>query len=208
MTDSSIAATVTATFKNLLARIKTIGLVASGVVLVLAITSFFTAHPLATFLKLVSFAGVALMLLSVAVMILTFKKAREVASAALIASLVAALIGTVVSLAFARSVPSSALVLLSLAAGGVLGALWSRTNLLFIDKGRVRMRGTVWYLAVWALTLAVNQGVSIMTGRAPVVVSCLALAGAGLAIGNTAGIIFRASKAAAPLQRMRSKSHA
>ena len=41
------------------------------------------------------------------------------------------------------------------------------------------MRGTIWYLAVWALTLALNQSISIMTGRAPVIVSCLALAGAG-----------------------------
>ena len=207
MTDASIVATVTATFKNLVARSKTIGLVAGGVVLVLAVVSFLTPHPLATFLKLISFAGVVLMLFSVAVMILTFKKAKEVVPAAMIASLGAALVGTFVSLVFARTVPSSTLVLLSLVAGGVLGVLWASTNILFIDKARVRMRGTIWYLAVWAITLAVNQGVSIMTGRTPVVVSCLALAGAGLAIGNTAGIIFRANKAAAPLQRSRSKMH-
>jgi hypothetical protein len=208
MTDSTISTTLTATIKRLAAQIKTIGIVAGAVTAVLAIISFFTAHPLATFLKLISFAGVVLMLFSVAVMILTFKKAREVAPPAMLASLAAALIGTFVSLAFARNMPSSALVLFALLAGGALGALWSRTTLLFVDQGRVRMRGTIWYLAVWALTLAVNQSISIMTGRAPVAVACLALAGAGLAIGNTAGLLFRTNKAAAPLHRAKNKSHA
>ena len=208
MAESTIATTLTATIKNLAAQIKTIGIVAGAIVVVLAIVSFLTAHPLATFLKLVSFAGVVLMLFSVAVMILTFKKAREVVPAAMLASLAAALIGTLISLTFAHAVPSSTLILLALLVGGGLGALWSRTTLLFVDQGRIRMRGTIWYLAVWALTLAINQGVSIMTGRAPLIVSCLALAGAGLAIGNTAGLIFRANKAAAPLHRARSKSRA
>ncbi len=206
MTGSTISAILTATLKRLAAQIKTIGIVVGAAAAVLAIVSFFTAHPLVTFLKLISFAGVLLMLFSVAMMILTFKKAREVVPAAMLASLVAALIGTFVSLAFARSMPSSALVLLVLLAGGALGALWSRTTLLFVDQGRIRMRGTIWYLAVWALTLAVNQSMSIMTGRAPVVVSCLALAGAGLAIGNTSGLIFRANKASAPLLRAKNRA--
>ena len=207
MTGSTFMATITATIKSLVAQIRMMAIVAGAAVAVLAVISFFTAHPLATFLRLVSFAGVGLMLLGVSVMILTFKKAREVAPAAMLASLAAALTGTFVSLAFAQTVPHRTLVLFALIVGGVLGAVWSRTTLLFVDGKSIRMRGTIWYLAVWALTLALNQGVAIVTGRTPLATALLALFGAGIAIGNTLGLILRAKKAVTLVQPAGSQSH-
>ena len=68
--------------------------------------------------------------------------------------LAAALLGTFVSLALMYILPPTGLIVLALLMGGVLGALWSRTTRLFVDGKRVRMCGTAWYLAVWALTLA------------------------------------------------------
>jgi hypothetical protein len=207
VTGSTFTATITATIKSLVAQIRMMAIVAGAAAAVLAVISFFTAHPLATFLRLVSFAGVGLMLFGVAVMILTFKKAREVVPAALLVSLAAALIGTFVSLAFAQTVPHRTLVLFALIVGGVLGAVWSRTTLLFVDGRSIRMRGTIWYLAVWALTLALNQSVAIVTGRTPLATALLALFGAGIAIGNTLGLILRARTAKALIQAAGSQSH-
>lgn len=207
MTEPSISATLAATFESLVGSIKTIGLVTGAVLVLFALVSFFGPHPLATFLKLMSLAGVALMLFSTAVMILTLKKARDLAPTTLLGSLAVTLLATFVSLAFMSFLPPKGFVILALLVGGGLGVLWSRTARLFVDGKRIRMRGTVWYLAVWALALALNQGFAAVTGRTPIAMTLLTIAGAGLAVGNTLAILWRARRAAAVLQIAGSSGH-
>lgn len=197
----------TATIKNLVAQYRSMAVKAAAGVGVLAVVCLFTANPFATFFRLVTFAGIGLMLISIVVMILTFKKAREVASAALLASLAVALLSTFVMLWFMPFAPPWGLMILAVLAGGLAGAAWSRTTRFFIDGGRLRMCGTIWYLAVWALTLAFNQGGAIITGRTPVAMTLLTLAGAGIATGNTLGLILRTRKTAVLLRSTGSGHH-
>lgn len=207
MTGTDFVSAIKSTIKGLISQIKAIGIAAGALAGAFAVISLFTAHPLATFLRLVSWAGVIMMLLGAAVMILTFKRARDVVPAALLASLTAALIATFISLAFVRFLPPGGWMLIAVLAGAAIGAVWSRTTLLFVDERRLRIKGTIWYLAVWALTLALNQGVAIVTGRTPMTTILLALAGAGIACGNTLGLILRTRKAAALLRPARSEHH-
>ena len=192
----------------LLRSVKQLVVFGGGLIVVLIAVSFLTANPLATFLWLLSLAGVALMLLSVAAMLLTFRIARQVAPAALLAALVVTMISTFLTLAISGAIPSGLATIVALLGGGLLGAAWSSTTRLSVDGARVRMRGTIWYLAVWALIFAASQGAAILTGRTPIVISILTLVGVGLAAGNTLGLIWRIRQSKASARSLGNDGHA
>jgi hypothetical protein len=192
----------------LLRSVKQIVVIGGGLLVALIAVSFLTANPLATFLRLLSLAGVVLMLLSVAAMLLTFRTARQVAPAALLASLVTTLVSTFLALAIAGAMPSRLVTIVALLGGGLLGAAWSLTPLLSIDGAGVRMRGTTWYLAVWALLFAASQGVATFVGRTPVIVAILTLIGVGLAGGNTLGLLWRIQRTGAAARSLENDGHA
>ncbi len=200
--------TLVSVLKNLSAQIRRVAIMIGLGVAALAAISLLTANPLTTFMRLIAFVGVAMLLFSVAVMLLTFRRAREIVPAALLASLVVTLVSTFVSLALTHALPSSAIVFVAVLGGALVGAAWSLTTLLFVDGAQIRMCGTVWYLAVWALTLSFNQGATLLTGRTPVVMTVLTLVGTGLAIGNTLGLIVRARQAEALPKSLGSGGHA
>lgn len=195
----SFADAFVAVFRAIGRQIKSIATLTGVLIAVFAGIALCSANPLATLFKLVSVAGIVLMLLSIGAMILTFNKATEVEPVALLAALVVVLLGTMVTLRFTYGRPTPAVMLLSLLAGGVLGFVWSRTSAFFIVGRRIRMKGSIWSLAVWALTLALNQAVVLVIGHAPTTVICLALTGAGVTAGNTVGLLLRARRAAALL---------
>jgi len=193
----------------LLRSAKHIVVFGGGLLAALIAVSFLTGNPLATFLRLLSLAGVVLMLLSVAAMLLTFRTARQVAPAALLASLVVTVISTFLALAIAGAIPSRlATIVALLGGGGLLGAAWSLTPRLSIDGAGVRMRGTTWYLAVWALLFAASQGVATFAGRTPIIIAILTLVGVGLAGGNTLGLLWRIQRTAAAAKSLGSDGHA
>jgi len=192
----------------LLRSVKQIVVIGGGLLVALIAVSFLTTDPLATFLRLLSLAGVVLMLLSVAAMLLTFRTARQVAPAALLASLVTTLVSTFLALAIAGAMPSRLATIVALLGGGLLGAAWSLTPLLSIDGAGVRMRGTTWYLAVWALLFAASQGVATFAGRTPVIVAILTLIGVGLAGGNTLGLLWRIQRTGAAARSLGNGGHA
>ena len=192
----------------LLRSVKQIVVIGGGLLVALIAVSFLTTDPLATFLRLLSLAGVVLMLLSVAAMLLTFRTARQVAPAALLASLVMTLVSTFLALAIAGAIPSRLATIVALLGGGLLGAAWSLTPLLSIDGAGVRMRGTTWYLAVWALLFAASQGVATFAGRTPIIIAILTLVGVGLAGGNTLGLLWRIQRTGAAARSLGNDGHA
>lgn len=205
MTFSAAVAEVQAA---LVRSVKLIVLFGGGLVVVLIAISLFSANPLATFLHLLSLAGIALMLLSVGAMLATFKIVRQVEPAALLTSLVVTVVCTFLALAISGAMPSGLATIVALLAGAAIGAIWSRTTLLSVDGARVRMRGTIWSLAVWALIFAASQGATILTGRAPAVTSILTLIGVGLAAGNSIGLILRVQRAGAAARSLGNSGHA
>jgi len=171
------------------------GVMLAGGLMLIGAVALMADDPLRMFFRLLSLAGTALMLLSVALMLVTFRRARVLAPAALLTTLLASLISTGLSLILSGAAvdPVSAI---AITAGGLaMGVGWSLTTLLFIDGEIVRGRGTPWHLMVWALSLAVNQVVAVTGAGNPATATLMMLAGAGLTIGHSLGLIVRVRQA-------------
>jgi len=178
---------------------KTAGLMACGV-LVLLVVSLFFEQPLQIFFTLLSVAGTAMMLLSVVSMLLTFRRARTLAPLALLVSLGVSLFSTLLSLWFAADLPSAGVLVLALVAGAGAGLGWSYTTLLYVDGDHVCGRGTAWYLLIWAASFAVNQLVASISSGDAGMAAVMMTVSAGLAAGNTLGLVLRVRRVTAALR--------
>jgi hypothetical protein len=180
---------------EILGRLKT-GAMLIAALAALAIVSAFFAHPLQTFFRLISIAGTAMLILSVVMMVLTFRKAKTIEPVALLLALAISVVGTLFSLWFGGRPPATAMVLAAALAGSLIGVGWSLTTLLFIDNTEIRGRGTAWYLVIWGLTFAMNQIGALVFGHVPSAMTLLMLASAGLTVGNTLGLVVRVQRVA------------
>lgn len=170
--------------------LKMAGLVLAGIVVLLLVSLPFP-DPLATFLGLLGVAGAIQTLVSVASMLLTFRQARVAGRGPLLLSLGATLLATLVGLWLAAESPSAGGVLASLLVGAAGGWFLARGTLLYVDGGQVRSRGTLWSLAAWALSFALNQLVTVLSGGVSAVASIAVVLSAGLTAGNTLGLLLR-----------------
>ena len=186
---------------EILGRLKT-GAMLIAALAALAIVSLFFAHPLQTFFRLISIAGTAMLILSVVMMVLTFRKAKTIEPVALLLALAISVVGTLFSLWFGGRLPATPMLLAAAVAGSLIGVGWSLTTLLFIDNTEIRGRGTAWYLVIWGLTFAMNQIGALVFGHVPSAITLLMLASAGLTVGNTLGLVVRVQRVAAYISPM------
>ena len=170
--------------------LRTAAMLVLGLV-VLAALSLLSSAPLEAFFRLLSYAATAMMLVSVAAMLLTFRQARRLEPVALLLSLAVSLLSTLLSLALAATIPPGLLLLGGFAAGLVAGGLWARTTLLFVDGDTVRGRGTIWSLAIWAASFALSQLVTVTAGTSGLAGALMMMGSAGLAAGNAVGLALR-----------------
>jgi hypothetical protein len=189
--------------RNIGAQIKSeiLGRLKTGAMLIaalapLAIVSLFFANPLQAFFRLISIGGTAMLILSVVMMVLTFRKAKTIEPVALLLALAISVVGTLFSLWFGGRPPATSMVLAAIVAGSLIGVGWSLTTLLFIDNAEIRGRGTAWYLVIWGLTFAMNQIGALIFGHIPSAMTLLMLASAGLTAGNTLGLVVRVQRVA------------
>ncbi|HRK25451.1 MAG TPA: hypothetical protein PLQ11_10910 [Beijerinckiaceae bacterium] len=168
-----------------------------GGVLALGFVALFSDDPLLTFFKMLSIAGTVLMLMSVALMLVTFRRARVLAPAALLTTLAVSLASTLISLWLGGGVVDPTRGMAALASGGLIGWAWASTMLLFVDEGVVRGRGTLWHLAIWAVTFAINQLAAVTGQGDPGIVQIVMLASAGIAAGHAVGLSLRIRSARA-----------
>ncbi|MCW5686952.1 MAG: hypothetical protein KIT76_00245 [Pseudolabrys sp.] len=178
---------------EILGRLKT-GAMLVAALAVLALISLFFASPLQTLFRLISIASTAMLILSVVMMVLTFRKARTIEPVALLLALGISIFGTLISLWFGGRTPAPSMLLAALLAGSLIGVAWSLTTLLFIDNTEIRGRGTAWYLVMWGLTFAMNQIGGLVFGHVPSAMTLLMLAGVGLTVGNTLGLVVRVQR--------------
>ncbi len=158
---------------------------------ILGVLSLFSDNPLETFFRLLSIVGTILLVLSIIVMLVSFRKAREVSRLSVAFAVVVSLASTVVSLWLS---PTGISVLLSAAAltgGAAMGAAWAETMLLYVDDTQVQVRGTIWSLLIWGLTVAFNQLVAIGLGRTPVMGAIATLVAFGIVSGHSLGLLVR-----------------
>lgn len=142
---------------------------------------------------LLGLAGTALLVLSVAVMLLTWRRARRVTAWS---QIVPVLVSVVTVAIFVATVPSRTepVVLLASAAFGVLaGGVWALTDRLSTEGGRVLGTGTPWHLVVWAGVLVVNQAVALVGGRGPAVTMTLLFLSLGLVVGRSGVTLARSA---------------
>lgn len=186
---------------EILGRLKT-GAMLIAALAALAVASLFFAHPLQTFFRLISIGGTAMLILSVVMMVLTFRKAKTIEPVALLLALAISVVGTLFSLWFGGRPPATPMLLAAVVAGSLIGVGWSLTTLLFIDNTEIRGRGTAWYLVIWGLTFAMNQIGAMVFGHVPSAMTLLMLASAGLTVGNTLGLVVRVQRVAATISPM------
>jgi len=187
----SFSAAVSEVHAALLRSVKQIAVFGGGVLVVLIAISLMTKEPLVTFFVLLSYVGVVMAAFGAVVMLLTFRSARTIAPGALAVSMATTLTTSALSLALAQGRPSWTVVFATLAVGALTGGFWSSTLLLSADGAAVKARGTLWYLAIWAATFAVNQVFAGFTGATPVLGALALTFGAGLSLGNSLGLILR-----------------
>lgn len=149
--------------------------------------------------RVASILGTVLFVVSVVVMLLTFRKARGLEALPLVVTALLAVATTTIFFAFAGPPLGRLVVMLAVLAGLVVGIAWSTTGLVFVEGRLVRTRGTLWFLAVWALTLALPQILAAAAGRTPATAAVAGFVGMGLTIGNAGGLIARARAARAGL---------
>lgn len=158
--------------------------VLAGVGLVLVgVASLFSSQPAVTFFTILSLIGTGLLVLSVAMMVLTFRRAKALVPGALLVSLTTTLAVALVQILFAPERPSGTAVALVFLVGAGVGMGWARTSIVFIDDRSVRSRGTAWYLVVWALTFLFNQLMRPIAGPSDAALLLL-IFGTGVAAGS------------------------
>lgn len=135
--------------------------------------------------KLVSIGSMALLILSIATMLLTFRKKRRITPLPLVIAMLTSLasLGIYSWLLGVRFSPG--LVVASLACGTLLGTGWALTTPLRATKGVVEREGNLWYLAAWGIIFALNQAALLLTGRPPRIAMLLLLLGTGTVLGNS-----------------------
>lgn len=173
--------------------------------LLMAVASLFSEAPVSMFFRLLSLAGTAMLLFSVVMMILVFRKASQVKPGALVVSLGVTLAALAVQLAFRGALPSPVAALLAFMAGGIIGAGWSRTRLFFIDGEIVRCRGTAWYLAVWGAVFALNQFMAALAAGIPAAMTGALLVGSRVVAGSTVEQLVRYYRVAHLVQHRRNE---
>lgn len=166
-------------------------LIATGGLILILAASFLSSEPMAMFFRILGLAGTAMLLFSVTMMILTFRKASTVKPGALLVSLAITMVTLSVQLLVTPALPPMTVSVLAFAAGGMIGFGWSRTRLFFVDQDQVRCRGTAWYLAVWAGTFALNQVMCSLAGGAPAAIAGSLLVGSGIVLGSTGEQLLR-----------------
>ena len=141
------------------------------------------------FLRLVAIGGTVLFVLSIAMMLLTFRKSKKIAPAPLVISMIMSLVTLWVYALFFGVHFSGTVKFMGLLSGILVGIGWALTTPVRSNNGIVEREGNAWYLAVWGLVFAINQLTAAITGRPPQIGMVLLLLGTGIVLGTSGTFI-------------------
>jgi hypothetical protein len=175
--------------------VRQILLFGGGGLAVLVGISAFTSDPVTTFFWLLSYVGIVLTLVSVAVMLVTFRMARSIVPLALGVSATLGVATSALSLWLTSGYPTWTIVGISFGFGIVLGLFRSTRQMLFIDGDRVRARGTIWSLLLWGVVFSLNHAAAGIVGFMPTYGGIVLVFSAGVTAGENIGLIVRARRA-------------
>jgi len=143
------------------------------------------------FFKVASLFGIFLLLFSVVIMLLTFRKAKKISPISLTIAIVTSLVCLIVYSYLLNVKVSAGILMLTMLCGVMIGVGWSLASSLFLEKGIIKYKGNVWHLAVWGMIFILNQLVTIITGRPPQIAILMLIASTGLVMGNSGSTLAR-----------------
>ena len=153
------------------------------------------------FFRALSLLGVAMMMASAVIMLLTFRKAQRLSALALWISMAISLLAFTIYKAILPIMVSGSVVAIALMTGSLLGIGWSAATEVTYEEGVVKRRGNAWYLAIWALIFALTQLSGLGFGRPPRWTLVMLGLGTGVVLGNSLGLLVSSR-----LARLRAKS--
>jgi len=142
-------------------------------------------------MKAISVIFLIVFVVSVALLVLTFRKPKKVSILSLLLVIVISIITLAVFSFLINYQPSFLLLALMVLAGLVIGVVWSQATHVYVENGKVMSRNSVWYLLVWGGIFALTQLVSVMTNRPPSVIMALLVMSTGSVIGMNGMIMKR-----------------
>ena len=157
-------------------------LIAAIILMAISMTLFF---------KVVSILGIALTIASIAVMLLTYRKSREIKPKAMYISIGMSLSCLLVYSLFLKTHLGAAVWMLGFVIGIGAGIGWSLVTPLLREGNSVKRAGNIWYLAVWGAVFALNQLLIMALGRTPDISMLLLVFGTGLVVGNSGAYVLR-----------------
>jgi FtsH-binding integral membrane protein len=143
------------------------------------------------FSKLISMIMVLIFILSILMLVLTFRKPKKISLPSLAITLCISLLSMVVFSAIIGYSPSFVVWLLMALIGGTIGYIWAKTTNVYIESGQVKSQNSIWYLAVWGAVFALNQLITITTNRPPPIAMAMLVMSTFIVWGTNGNIIRR-----------------
>ena len=142
-------------------------------------------------MKAISVIFLIVFVVSVALLVLTFRKPKKVSILSLLLVILISIITLAVFSFLVNYQPSLLLLALTVLAGLFIGVVWSQATHVYVENGKVMSRNSIWYLLVWGGIFALTQLVSVMTNRPPSVIMALLIVSTGTVIGMNGMIMKR-----------------
>lgn len=143
------------------------------------------------FSKLVSLVMMLVFILSILMLVLTFRKPKKISLPSLAITLGVSLLSMVVFSAIIGYSTSFGVWLLMALIGGAIGYLWARTTNVYIEGDQVKSQNSIWYIVVWGAVFALNQLITITTNRPPPIAMAMLVMSTFIVWGTNGNIIKR-----------------
>jgi hypothetical protein len=140
-------------------------------------------------LKTISIIMLIVFILSIVLLIITFRKPKKVSIPSIAITIVISLITLIVFSSLTQYAPPAWLWLFLVVIGIAIGIFWARTTRVFTKDNQVMSQNSILYLAVWGGIFAINQLITIATNRPPDVTMALLLISTGTVWGTNGAII-------------------
>ncbi len=163
-----------------------------GTVAIAGLLLFFLSRPL--FFRMLSLGSTALLIGTVTIMVITFRKAKTVSAVSLTISMLVSAFCLMIYSRLINADVSNLSSIMALCSGLVIGVGWSLTSRLLLTPKGVKRRGGIGYLIVWGGIFAMNQITSLVTGRPPRLAMVLLFMSSGLMIGHNLSLLMRSER--------------
>ena len=142
-------------------------------------------------LKIVSIVMLIVFILSIVLLIFTFRKPKKISILSISITIAISLITLVIFSSLTHYEPPLWTWFLMAIIGIAVGMFWARTTKVFTKGNQVMSQNSIWYLAVWGGVFAINQIITIVTNKPPDIAMALLILSTATVWGTNGDIIRR-----------------